>query len=160
MPTFHLAWRAAGGDAHLAATPAALAAPPYPLLEPTHLALTAHDSPLLTVLVSPAEARLTPAAEADVLHYFRLADATVRPLPPTPPALVCQAGDAYIAVTPAAARLAAGQAGGASAAIARFLHLRDYFNADKLAAALLAHLVEVAGGAEVVGAGVLVVEAR
>jgi hypothetical protein len=140
--------------------PAALAAPPYALLEPTRLVLTAQDISLLTILVHPAEARLSPAAEAGALHYFRLADATVRPLPPTPPVLACQPGDAYIAVTPAAAQLAAGEPGGASAAIARFLHLRDYFNADKLAAALLAHLVELGGDAGATGAGVLVVEAR
>jgi len=40
-------------------------------------------------------------------------------------------------------------------------HLRDYFNVDKLASALLAHLVEVAGVAEAPGnLTILVVESR
>jgi hypothetical protein len=104
-----------------------------------------------------------------VLHYFRLADATLIPLPPEhKPArhtlapgnrhespLRFSAGDAYIAVSPGAGRIAD------SPAVARFLHLRDYFNAEKLAEALLAHLVELAG-TEAIPEDVtaLVVEAR
>ena len=60
------------------------------------------------------------------------------------------AGDAYVA--------ALGSDGAtAGPAIARFLHLRDYFNAQRLAEALGAHIAELAGGAAVT---VLVVEAR
>jgi hypothetical protein len=95
-----------------------------------------------------------------VLHYFRLADGTVKPLPPIAAPLAVQPGDAYIAVTPAASHLAEGETGGAGPAIARFLHLRDDFNADKLAAGLLAHLLELSLDAASAGAGVLVVEAR
>ena len=105
-------------------------------------------------------------------HYFRLADATLIPLPPEHEAtrhkpgrlpggrpqgspLQFAAGDAYIAVSPGAGRLAD------SPGIARFLHLRDYFNAEKMAEALLAHLLELAGTDEIPeDVTVLVVEAR
>lgn len=99
-------------------------------------------------------------AAAQILHYFRLADATVKLLPPAPPPLIFQPGDAYVAITPGAARMAGDQPGGAGAAIARFIHLRDYFNAGRLAEALLAHLLELNASANPSGAGVLVVEAR
>lgn len=135
-------------------------------------------SPTLITLGEALRLRLDPealslhfAAQPGVLHYFRLADATLVPLPPAhPPALhsplpgqarwhgptlTLTGGDAYIALAPGAARLAD------SPAVARFLHLRDYFNAEKLAEALLAHLLQLAGAdppAEDVI--VLVVEAR
>ena len=160
MPSFHLAWRAAGSEARLVAEPDTLAAPPTPLLEPARLVLLASETVFLSVSVNPATFSVAPAAHRETLHYFRLADATVRPLPPTPAALTLERGDAYVAVTPAGARLAETQTGGASAAVARFIHLRDYFNADRLAEALLAHLGELGEGAEAAGAGVLVVEAR
>ncbi len=181
MPNFHLAWRAfpGAGEAGLLTTPPAAAR----LTTLTRLAvlaqgadeapaaLAAAASPaegldglgpagVLCVFVDPNALTLTAAAGHDTRHYYRLADGTVKPLPPTPPPLPCRAGDAYIAVTPAAARLAAPAPGGASAAIARFLHLRDYFNAEKLAGALLAHVVELGADADAAGVGVLVVEVR
>jgi hypothetical protein len=135
-------------------------------------------SPTLITLGEALRLQLDPdaltlhfAAQPGVLHYFRLADATLVPLPPAhPPArhsplprqahwhgptLTLAAGDAYIALSPGAARLAD------SPAVARFLHLRDYFNAEKLAEALLAHLLELAGNEPpATAATVLVVEAR
>ena len=106
----------------------------------------------LRVAVDPATATLTATnADGAALHYWRYADATLKPLPATPPPLTLARGDAYIAVArgdPPAAN---------SPTIARFLHLRDYFNAQRLAEALLAHLAEAGG---VAGVGVLVVEAR
>jgi hypothetical protein len=125
----------------------------------------------LRLSLDPASLTLHAAAQPGVLHYFRLADATLVPLPPEhPPALHrlirwqahwhgptlhLAAGDAYIALSPGAARVAD------SPAIARFLHLRDYFNADKLAEALLAHLLELAGANPLPeDVTVLVVEAR
>jgi hypothetical protein len=114
---------------------------------------------LLTVALDPgALTAIATLVDPGALHYFRHADGTVQPLPVQPPALTFQPGDAYIGVTPGAARLAAAEVGGASAAIARFLHLRDYFNAQKLAAALLEHLLALGG--DPTGAGVLVAEAR
>ncbi len=103
------------------------------------------------VAVDPATATLTAANDGGTLHYWRYADATLKPLPAAPPPLTLARGDAYIAVAlgdPPAAD---------SPTIARFLHLRDYFNAQRLAEALLAHLAEAGGTA---GVGVLVVEAR
>ena len=167
MPTFHLAWRAVAGDGSAELT-ALLAGGETRLTPPVALALAAPTRlavragvPSLAVLtgqVDPATGTITIAAERETLHYLRLADGTVQPQPPAPPPWLCAAGDAYLAVTPGAARLAGGQLGGASTAIARFLHLRDYFNADKLAEAMLAHLLEM--GEDAASAGVLVVEAR
>ncbi|MCC7361505.1 MAG: hypothetical protein IT317_18605 [Anaerolineales bacterium] len=115
-----------------------------PLREPETLRLGA-----LRVNVDAAAAVLTAANSGATLHYFRYADATLKPLPAAPPPLRLARGDAYIAV--------AGGPALDSLRIARFLHLRDYFNAQRLAEVLLAHLAE-AGEAE--GVGVLVVEAR
>jgi hypothetical protein len=87
-----------------------------------------------------------------------LADATLKSLEPAPAPIQLAPGDAYVAVitgwaplTPAA-RLAA----------ARFIHLRDYFNADKLAAELLKHLLEDAGALDqpLPALGALVIECR
>jgi hypothetical protein len=44
--------------------------------------------------------------------------------------------------------------------IARFLHLRDYFNAERLAEGALDLLAQEAGGNMPDGVGVIVVEAR
>jgi hypothetical protein len=82
---------------------------------------------------------LTCAARENVWHYFRFADGTLKPLPPRPESLAFEPGDTYIALSPGARRVTD------SPTIARFLHLHDVFNAEKLAAALLAHLVENAG---------------
>lgn len=125
----------------------------------------------LRVIVDPARLVLEYSALPGVLHYFRLADATLYPLPPEHepahhrlipgrgPALGAplqfSAGDTYIAISSGAARFTD------SPTVARFLHLRDYFNAAKLAAALLAHLTELAGGSPLPeDVTVLVVEAR
>ncbi|HRE26344.1 MAG TPA: hypothetical protein PK954_06900 [Anaerolineales bacterium] len=99
-----------------------------------------------------ATARLNPKALQGVFHYLRQSDATLIPLPPEYPEaghklvawklaelgiaqnqafeLALRPGDAYVAVTPGASRLADGTA------IARFIHLRDYFNAERMAQAL------------------------
>ncbi|MCS6909615.1 MAG: hypothetical protein NZM11_03480 [Anaerolineales bacterium] len=135
-------------------------------------------SPTLITLGEALQLRLDPegltlhfVAQPGVLHYFRLTDATLVPLPPAHspafhrplprhahwhgPTLTLSAGDAYIALSPGAARIAD------SPTVARFLHLRDSFNAEKLAEALLAHLLELAGGNPLAEAfTVLVVEAR
>ena len=121
-------------------------APPGPLSTATTLTLAG-----LRVAVDPATATLTAANAGAAMHYWRYADATLKPLPAAPPPLTLARGDAYIAV-------ALGDPPSAdSPTIARFLHLRDYFNAQRLAEALLAHLAEAGGAA---GVGVLVVEAR
>lgn len=164
MTSFHLAWRTneGPGEPQLAAQDGSPVVSPLTLHAPVRLAVQAApgSAPLLRLSVEPAERKLTAGADPAVLHYFRLADATVQPLPPESSPLAFQPGDAYIAVTPGSARLAAPQPGGAAPAIARFLHLRDYFNAEKLATALLAHLLELSPDADPEGAGVLVVEAR
>jgi hypothetical protein len=125
----------------------------------------------LRVVMDPQAMTLEFTAVPGVLHYFRLADATLLPLPPEhAPAghqlvpgrgpavhlpLKFSPGDAYVAVSPGGARLID------SPALARFIHLRDYFNADKLAEALQAHLLEAAGPSPLAeDVTVLVVEAR
>jgi len=109
----------------------------------------------LSVCVDPDNLTLACAASPGTSHYFRLADATVKPLPPDPEPLILAAGDAYIALTPGALHLAD------SPALARFIHLRDYFNAEKLAAALLNHLSELAPAETLTeDITVLVIEAR
>jgi hypothetical protein len=163
--TFYVGF-AGNGDTRLDGLPPdaqATVGTPLALAIPARLRLLPAPAspPVLTLALDSAAFTLTAAlVDPAALHYFRLADATVKPLPPAPPALACEPGDAYIAVTPAAARLAEAAPGGASTAIARFIHLRDYFNAEKLAAALLAHVIELGGEADPAGAGVLVVELR
>jgi hypothetical protein len=110
----------------------------------------------LRVAVDPAALRVAPRlAEGSGLHYFRLADATLKPLPPAPPPLRLVRGDAYVAVLPGAVGAAD------SPAIARFLHLRDYFNAERLAKAVMAHIVEAGGeAAQAEAMAVVVIELR
>lgn len=122
-------------------------------------------------ILDPFRLTLMHAAQPGVLHYFRLADATLIPLPPAylpsrhellpdreqslGEPLQFAPGDAYIALSAGLTHLTD------SPALARFLHLRDYFNADNLTEALLARAAELAEGAlppEDVTA--LVVEAR
>ena len=168
MLTFLVGFGGAGGTRLAVQPPAAPAAtpPPWVLTTPARLSLAPNPEvpAVLTVELDPATLTLAAAAlDAGALHFFRLADGTVRPLPPTPPPFTCQAGDAYIAVTPSIAQLAAAETGGAGPAVARFLHLRDYFNAQRLAQALLEHLQGLAPGGPAQargGAGVMVVEAR
>jgi len=108
---------------------------------------------LLRLAVDPA-ATLTASAAGGSLHYFRLADATLRPLP-ADAALTFARGDAYIAVSPGARRLAD------SPAIARYLHVHDGFNAERLAEGLLRFLAQESGQADFPeDVTVLVVEAR
>lgn len=125
----------------------------------------------LRVVVDPFRLSLQYTAMPGVLQFFRLADGTLIPLPPEhAPArhhllpersesqgepLQFTAGDAYLALSPGVGRLAD------SPAVARFLHLRDYFNAEKLVEALLAHLLELGGAPEAPeDVTALVVEAR
>jgi hypothetical protein len=116
---------------------------------------TGPGTPLLRLSIDPAAPALTALATGGALHYFRFADATLRPLPADPPALPFARGDAYIAVTPGALRLATGPA------IARYIHVRDDFNAEGLAQGLLDFLGEQAGPAGVPeDVTVLVIEAR
>jgi hypothetical protein len=116
----------------LAGLPPDLAAP---LTAPLLLTLTNANTPLLTLHFDPAAAALTARAAPRVLHYYRLADATLKPLLPAPPVIRLAPGDAYLALSPGVRALAD------SPAIARFLHLRDYFNAQRLAQATLHHLL-------------------
>jgi hypothetical protein len=140
--------------------------PPWVLTRPARLSLAPDPGTpaVLTVELVPATLTLAAAAlDPDTLHYFRLADGSVKPLPPAPLPITCQAGDAYIAITPATARLAAAELGGPGPAVARFLHLRDDFNAERLAQALLDHLRDLAPGAAAQalgGVAVMVIEAR
>jgi len=118
------------------------------------ITLSRGEAEILSLALDLSALTLNFTAQPGLLHYFRLADATLLPLPPeyaparhklAPgqrhlPPLRFSAGDTYIAVSPGVAQLAD------SPALARFLHLRDYFNAEKLCAALLAHLEELAAG--------------
>lgn len=163
MPTFKAAYRTQIGLNHSHET----------LLQTSDSwTLSRNTEPLWTVQADRETLSVRYSASPGVLHYFRLADATLIPLPPGRPAngfavrsseahsaspspLRFSAGDAYIALSPGAARITD------SPAIARFIHLRDYFNAEKLAVALLAHLLELAGSDQLPeDVSVLVVEAR
>lgn len=109
----------------------------------------------LCVALNASALILTCAAAEEVLHYFRLADATLKPLSDHPGPLAFSPGDAYIALTPGVRRIADGLT------VARFLHMRDDFNAEKLADALLDHLMEMAGVDELPeDITALVIEAR
>jgi|SRR5579859_554483 len=128
-----------------------------PLLAPAVITLSVGPSPSATALlltIDPASAAITASAAGGSLHYFRLADATLRPLP-AEATLTLARGDAYIAVSPGARRLAD------SPAMARYLHLHDGFNAEHLADGLLRFLAQESGQAEFPeDVTVLVVEAR
>jgi len=125
-----------------------------PLAAPAAITLWGSgSSPLLRLTVDPAAASLSAAADG-CRHYFRLADATLRPLP-VEAALSLARGDAYIAVSPGALRLAD------SPAIARYLHVHDGFNAERLAEGVLRFLAQESGQAEFPeDVTVIVVEAR
>jgi hypothetical protein len=135
MPSFHLAFRAASPEI------ITLMGDP-----PTALTLTHAGAALLRVEWQSAALALTARARAGVWHCHRWADATVRPLPPAPVPLTFERGDTYVAVYSCAD----------SAALARFIHLRDYFNAEKMAEAVWAHAQESGAMAE----AVIVIEAR
>jgi hypothetical protein len=129
-----------------------------PIAAPAEIGLWCAAEPqasLVRLTLDPRQSTLTATAAGGSQHYFRLADATMRPLPPEAPALSFARGDAYIALSPGA-RLLAG-----SPAIARFLHLRDYFNAERLAEGVLDFLAQESGRAEFPeDVTVLVIEAR
>ena len=109
----------------------------------------------LCVALNASALILTCATAEEVLHYFRFADATLKPLSDQPGPLAFSPGDAYIALTPGVRRIADGPT------VARFLHMRDDFNAEKLADALLDHLMEMAGVDELrEDITALVIEAR
>jgi hypothetical protein len=113
------------------------------------------EEPGLRVRADPRVLTVEARMAGGGLHYFRLADGTLKPLPPAPPALRLARGDAYVAVLPGAVGAADGPA------VARFLHLRDYFNAERLARAVVGHVLEVGGrAAEGEAMVVVVVEAR
>lgn len=160
MPQFVLAHRTQVG---------ASAQPETLTITPELITLAHNEAEILRLALDLPALTLSFTARPGLLHYFRLADATLLPLPPEHaparhklapghrhvPPLRFSAGDAYIAVSPSVAHLAD------SPAIARFLHLRDYFNAEKLCAALLAHLEELAAGQPLPeDITILVVEAR
>jgi hypothetical protein len=128
-----------------------------PVLAPVEVTLAGGGAPgatLVRLAIDPVTATLAAATAGGSRHYFRLADATLRPLP-AEASLSFARGDAYIAVSPGARLLAD------SPAIARFLHLRDGFNAERLADGLLSFLAHESGQAEFPeDVTVLVVEAR
>lgn len=124
-----------------------------------HIARRTHPSSSTTELVDfhldPETLTVTGQAREGVWHYLRLADGTLKPLPAHPQPLAFEPGDVYIALSPSARHVTD------SPTLARFLHLHDAFNAEKLAAALLAHLIENAGEEAFIEAvTVLVIEAR
>ena len=109
--------------------------------------------PLLCVALQPALDRLSATAGGGSLHYFRLADATLRPLPMVAEVSFAR-GDTYIGLTPAAGLAE-------PAAIARFLHMRDDFNAERLAEGVLRFLAQESGQRDFpLDVSVIVVEAR
>jgi len=114
----------------------------------------------LCVALNASALILTCAAAEEVLHYFRFADATLKPLSDQPGPLAFAPGDAYIALSPGARRVV-DSADDVRHVVARFLHMRDDFNAEKLADALLDHLMEMAGVDELPeDITALVIEAR
>ena len=155
MSPLHAAWRAAGPKQ---ATPV-LAGPGWQvgaLAGPTRVVVSARPGgpEALTADLAPATVTIEPTAGDSARHWLRLADGTVRPLAKAPGPLALEPGDSYVAVVTGVAPDPA-----LSIAAARFIHLRDYFNADKLAGALLAELAGQEGEAAS-GMGVLVVECR
>lgn len=143
----------------------------------TGLIPPAPPRPLIDVRLEEAAAVVSPRAGYGVFHYLRQSDATLIPLPPEhaenghklvawklaelgvvagqAARLNLRRGDAYVAVTPGAARLTDGTA------IARFVHLRDYFNAERLAQALADEICAGRLPADIPAAfTVLVIEAR
>jgi hypothetical protein len=72
-----------------------------------------------------------------ILHFLRLADAALKHLGPGPCQVLLAPGDAYVAVISGRQSLSSES----KLATARFIHLRDDFNANKLAVDLLKHLL-------------------
>ena len=159
MPTLHIATctvaNAAGVTEPVLRQPGRIIVQQGRSMKPDpHTGLIPPAPPMSLVDVSFDEAASSLRAQTmrGVFHYLRQSDATLIPLPPEAhevghklvpwrleelglrvdqvPSLTLRPGDAYVAVTPGAASLAEGTA------IARFIHLRDYFNADRLSQAL------------------------
>jgi hypothetical protein len=139
----------------------------------TTVSVRAGAETLVAVDIEADPLCLVPLAAPGVVHFLRLADATLIPLPPehegirhrlvawqlarvqpgglgTPLRLPLDAGDAYIAVAGSSLD---------SPAIARFIHLRDYFNAERLADAL-SHELRVLTPDPGADATLIVLEAR
>ena len=108
----------------------------------------------IRLAIDPSAKSLAAWAAGRSQHYFRLADATLRPMP-AETRLALARGDAYIALSPGALRLAS------RPAVARYLHVRDDFNAERLAEGLLHFLADEYGQAALPeDVTVLVIEAR
>ena len=135
-------------------------APPHETLTvlgdpPTTLTLTWAATPLLRVELDHTALAFTAIAHPEVWHYHRWADATIKPLPPQPDLIPLYPGDSYLALSPGARALTDRYA------IARFLHERDYFNAEKLAQAVLAQmLAETEASTLAYDFSIVVIEAR
>jgi hypothetical protein len=115
---------------------------------------SATQAGLIQITLDPVVTTLAAASAGSSPHYFRLADATLRPLPAAA-TLALARGDAYIAVSSGALRLAD------SPAMACYLHVHDSFNAERLAEGLLGFLAHSSSQAEFPeDVTVLVVEAR
>ena len=96
---------------------------------------------LIHLTLDPVTLTLAATSAGSSQHYFRLADATLRPLPAAA-TLTLARGDAYIAVSSGALRLTD------SPAMARYLHVHDNFNAARLAEGLLRCLAQESGQTE------------
>ena len=91
------------------------------------------------LVVSSEQVLITSVTSATegIIHFLRLADAALKQLGPDPGQVLLAPGDAYVAVISGGKSLTSET----KLATARFIHLRDEFNADKLAADLLKHLL-------------------
>ena len=151
MPALHVAWRSAGPQEN---SPVLSQGRAGPLAGLAALSVgAAPGGPIcLEAALDPAGLTIAASVHGGVSHWLRLADASLRPLPARSGLLVLARGDSYVALVRSAPEADPAQ----RMAAARFVHLRDYFNADKLANALLRELHAEHG----LGLGVLVVECR
>ena len=149
MPDLQVAWRSAGPQENRPALSQGMEGPPA---GPAALKVdAAPGGPVcLEAALDPAALTVEASTSGGVAHWLRLADASLRPLTAQSALLVLERGDSYVALVTGDASLDPS----VRMAAARFIHLRDYFNADKLAVALL---LELENGR---GLGVLVVECR
>jgi hypothetical protein len=151
MSALHVAWRSAGPQQ---SSPMLSQGSEGRLTGPTALAVrAAPGGPVcLEAALDPAGLTVAASIAAQASHWLRLADASLRPLTAQSGLLTLARGDSYVALVTSGAELDPAQ----RMAAARFIHLRDYFNAEKLASALLDELAAENGR----GLGVLVVECR
>ena len=149
MSALHVAWRSAGPQEN---SPVLSQGKEGPLAGPAALVVTASAGGPVCLEAALDPAALTAAASisAGVSHWLRMADASLRPLPARSGLLALTRGDSYVALVTGEAQPDPAQ----QMAAARFIHLRDYFNAEKMAEALLLELEAETG------LGVLVVECR